>query len=78
MTSSTIAIVNGYVVPVSEEPIENGVVLVRDATVDQRGHTLAERDAVAMPVLTGLQATPQVSRRLRLPGQAADRHLDPA
>ena len=37
MTSSTIAIVNGYVVPVSEEPIENGVVLVRDGVIEAVG-----------------------------------------
>ncbi|ANF30785.1 amidohydrolase [Leifsonia xyli] len=37
MTSSTIAIVNGYVVPVSHEPIENGVVLVRDGVIEAVG-----------------------------------------
>ncbi|MFP3465252.1 amidohydrolase [Leifsonia sp. SIMBA_070] len=37
MTSSTIAIVNGYVVPVSQEPIENGIVLVRDGVIEAVG-----------------------------------------
>src|SRR3954454_24725002 len=37
MTSTTIAIVNGYVVPVSQEPIENGVVLVRDGVIHAVG-----------------------------------------
>ncbi|MDN4596257.1 amidohydrolase [Leifsonia virtsii] len=37
MTSTTFAIVNGYVVPVSQEPIENGVVLVRDGVIEAVG-----------------------------------------
>src|SRR3954452_8063903 len=37
MTSSSIAIVNGYVVPVSQEPIENGVLLVRDGVIEAVG-----------------------------------------
>ncbi|WP_285116875.1 amidohydrolase [Leifsonia sp. fls2-241-R2A-40a] len=37
MTSTSIAIVNGYVVPVSQEPIENGVVLVRDGVIEAVG-----------------------------------------
>ncbi|MET3567408.1 imidazolonepropionase-like amidohydrolase [Leifsonia sp. 563] len=37
MTTSSIAIVNGYVVPVSQEPIENGVVLVTDGVIDAVG-----------------------------------------
>ncbi|MGH1548855.1 amidohydrolase [Leifsonia poae] len=37
MTSTSIAIVNGYVVPVSAEPIENGVVLVRDGVIEAVG-----------------------------------------
>ena len=37
MTSTTIAIVNGYVVPVSQEPIENGIVLVRDGVIEAVG-----------------------------------------
>jgi imidazolonepropionase-like amidohydrolase len=37
MTSTTIAIVNGYVVPVSQQPIENGVVLIRDGVIEAVG-----------------------------------------
>ncbi|NUU05310.1 amidohydrolase [Leifsonia sp. C5G2] len=37
MTSTSFAIVNGYVVPVSQEPIENGVVLVRDGVIEAVG-----------------------------------------
>ena len=37
MTSTTIAIVNGYVVPVSQEPIENGVVLVTEGVIEAVG-----------------------------------------
>jgi imidazolonepropionase-like amidohydrolase len=37
MTTTTIAIVNGYVVPVSREPIENGVVLIRDGVIEAVG-----------------------------------------
>ncbi|WP_020074836.1 amidohydrolase [Cryocola sp. 340MFSha3.1] len=37
MTTSSIAIVNGYVVPVSQEPIENGVVLVTDGVIEAVG-----------------------------------------
>jgi len=37
MTTSSIAIVNGYVVPVSHEPIENGVVLVTDGVIEAVG-----------------------------------------
>lgn len=37
MTTSRIAIVNGYVVPVSQEPIENGVVLVTDGVIEAVG-----------------------------------------
>lgn len=37
MTSTTLAIVNGLVVPVSQEPIENGVVLVRDGVIEAVG-----------------------------------------
>ncbi|WP_374010642.1 amidohydrolase [Leifsonia sp. LS-T14] len=37
MTSTTIAIVNGYVVPVAQEPIENGIVLVRDGVIEAVG-----------------------------------------
>lgn len=37
MTSTTFAIVNGYVVPVSQEPIANGVVLVRDGVIEAVG-----------------------------------------
>jgi len=37
MTSPTIAIVNGYVVPVSAEPVENGVVLIRDGVIEAVG-----------------------------------------
>jgi imidazolonepropionase-like amidohydrolase len=33
MTSTSIAIVNGYVVPVAQEPIENGVVLIQDGVI---------------------------------------------
>ncbi|MEV8215509.1 amidohydrolase [Leifsonia sp. NPDC077715] len=45
MTSTTIAIVNGYVVPVSAEPIENGVVLVRDGVIEAVGAA----DEVSVP-----------------------------
>jgi imidazolonepropionase-like amidohydrolase len=37
MTTSSIAIVNGYVVPVSQEPIDNGVVLVTDGVIEAVG-----------------------------------------
>lgn len=37
MTSTSFAIVNGYVVPVSQKPIENGVVLVRDGVIEAVG-----------------------------------------
>ncbi|MGN7798936.1 amidohydrolase [Leifsonia sp. 22587] len=37
MTSSTIAIVNGHVVPVAQPPIENGTVLVRDGVIEAVG-----------------------------------------
>jgi imidazolonepropionase-like amidohydrolase len=37
MTSTSFAIVNGYVVPVSQEPVENGVVLVRDGVIEAVG-----------------------------------------
>ncbi|MGO4593909.1 amidohydrolase [Leifsonia sp. 2TAF2] len=37
MTSTSIAIVNGYVVPVSQEPIESGVVLIRDGVIHAVG-----------------------------------------
>lgn len=37
MTSTSLAIVNGHVVPVSREPIENGVVLVRDSVIEAVG-----------------------------------------
>ena len=33
MTSTSIAIVNGYVVPVAQDPIENGVVLIQDGVI---------------------------------------------
>ena len=33
MTSTSIAIVNGYVVPVAQEPIENGVVLIQEGVI---------------------------------------------
>ncbi|WP_431221186.1 amidohydrolase [Leifsonia xyli] len=45
MTSTTIAIVNGYVVPVSQEPIENGVLLVRDGVIQAVGTA----DEVSVP-----------------------------
>ncbi|WP_431247417.1 amidohydrolase [Leifsonia xyli] len=45
MTSTTIAIVNGYVVPVSQEPIENGVLLVRDGAIEAVGTA----DEVSVP-----------------------------
>ncbi len=45
MTSTTIAIVNGYVVPVSQEPIENGVVLVTDGVIEAVGSA----DQVTVP-----------------------------
>ena len=37
MTSTSIAIVNGYVVPVAQEPIENGVVLIQDGVIQAVG-----------------------------------------
>ena len=45
MTTSSIAIVNGYVVPVSQEPIENGVVLVTDGVIEAVGSA----DDVSVP-----------------------------
>ncbi|MDR6613202.1 amidohydrolase [Leifsonia sp. 1010] len=45
MTTSSIAIVNGYVVPVSQEPIENGVVLVKDGVIEAVGSA----DDVSVP-----------------------------
>jgi imidazolonepropionase-like amidohydrolase len=37
MTPSSIAIVSGYVVPVSQEPIENGTVVIRDGVIEAVG-----------------------------------------
>ena len=37
MTSTSIAIVNGYVVPVAQEPIENGVVLIQHGVIQAVG-----------------------------------------
>ncbi|MGO4300108.1 amidohydrolase [Leifsonia sp. RAF41] len=51
MTSTTIAIVNGYVVPVSQEPIENGVVVVRDGVIEAVGAAGDVRVPDGVPVI---------------------------